>query len=224
MSQSKLPDRTLTIVLAILAAAALAYACVAKAWLYNPRNKQHFEVAFGLTSMYECEPGLDGAKGECRAMSNGALVADWHEQLADVRARANKNPADPETQAFVAQATEELRASGAFPVLGWITLACAALAALSLLVSAALVLGKKHIMWPIMPTTTAILGIAFGLITGCVFVALKPGPAGYVGVHLGFWAFGAGVIAGLVAALMLNKHLRPHDPDLLEDSMNPEHY
>jgi hypothetical protein len=122
------------------------------------------------------------------------------------------------------KATDEFKVSGVWPALGYITLGCAALAALSLLVCAALVLTKKRIAWPLMPTTTAILGTGIGLITGCIFVALKPGPAGYVGVQLGFFAFGAGVIVGLVAALMMNKLLRPYDPDLLADTMDPEHY
>jgi hypothetical protein len=215
------PDRKLVaVLLAVVAAAALAYSCIATTWLYNPRNKQHFEVGYGLTQMFECEL----TSHECRAMSNSAFAAEWAKQLEEIRERAKKDPADPMTQSFAVQAAEELKVSGVWTTLGWITLVCAALAALSLLTCAGLVLAKKRVMWPIMPTTTAILGIAIGLITGCVFVATKPGPPGYVGVHLGFWAFGAGVITGIVAALMLNKLLRPYDPDLLADSMDPEHY
>lgn len=224
MTDAKPPSPVLAIVLAVVAAAALAYACVAQTWLHNPRTKQHFEVGFGLLANYECELGDDDVKGECRGATNSELVAGWQKQLADVKARAQKDASDPQTQAFVAQATDELKASSVFPALGYVTLICAGLAALSLLVCAGLVLAKKHIAWPIMPTTTAILGVGVGLITGCVFVATKPGPAGYVGVSLGFFAFGAGVIAGIVAALMLNKLLRPHDPDLLEDAMQPGDY
>lgn len=225
MTEAK-PNTVVALTLAIAAAAALVYACVAQSWLYNPRTKQHFEVGFGLLSNFECEldPSDAAAKGECRAMSNSELVASWQKQLAEVRERAKEDPADPTLQAFVMKATDELKVSGAWPALGYITLGCAALAALSLLVCAGLVLAKKHVAWPIMPTTTAILGTGIGLIVGCIFVALKPGPSGYVGVHLGFFAFGAGVLAGLVAALMMNKLLRPHDPDLLADTMNPEHY
>lgn len=218
---SKPADHTIfAVLLAVAAAAALAYACVATTWLYNPRNKQHFEVGFGLTQMFE----RDLSDGAPRSMSNAAFAAEWQSQLADIRERAKRDPSDPQVQAFAVQAGDELRVSGVWTTLGWITLGCAALAALSLLVGAGLVLAKKRIMWPIMPTTTAILGVAVGLITGCVFVATKPGPPGYVGVHLGFWAFGAGVVLGIVAALMLNKLLRPYDPDLLADSMDPEHY
>lgn len=221
MTAKPADNRLLTILVSLAAAAALAYACIAPTWLYNPRNKQHFEVGFGLTRMFECELA-DG--GECKRISNAAFAAEWKALLADIQERAKEEPADPQTQAFAIQAQTELRVSGAWTTLGWITLGCAAVAALSLLVCVALVLGKKRVAWPIMPTTTAILGVAIGLITGCVFVALKPGPPGYVGVHLGFFAFGGGVIVGLIGALMMNKLLRPYDPDLLADSMDPEHY
>lgn len=220
MTTASSPDRRMfAVVLALAAAAALAYACVARTWLYNPRTKAHLEVGFSLRSAFECE-----AEGACRTLSNAALVDEWATQLADIRERAKEDPADPTLQTFYAKSVDELRASGAFPVLGWITLGCSALAALSLLACAGLVLGNRRVAWPIMPTTTAILGVAIGLVTGCVFVALKPGPPGYVGVHVGFFAFGGGVLAGIAAALMMNKLLRPHDPDLLADAMDPDQY
>jgi hypothetical protein len=216
---TKEPDRTIPLVLAFVAAAALLYACFAPAWLYNPRNKDLHEVGFNLMSTFECN-----TERECRSMSNSALVAEWRKELEDIRRRAKEDPTDPQVQAFAAKAADEYRASGAFPAFGLITLGCLALAALSLLVCAAIVLAKKRIAWPIMPTTTAVLGVMIGLVTGCVFAALKPGPPGYVGVHLGFYAFGGGCIAGIAAALMLNKLMRPHDPDLLADSMDPDQY
>jgi hypothetical protein len=219
MSEPRPANHIVAIVLAVLAAGALAYACVSKMWLYNPRNTAHFEVGMGLVQNYECS-----YEGECRTISNSQLKSEWAKQLEEVRQRAKEDPTDPQVQAFAAQAQEELRVSGIWPTLGWITLACCAIAALSLLVCAGIVLAKKRILWPIMPTTTAILGVAIGLIAGCVFVALKPGPPGYVGVQLGFFLFGAGVVVGIAATLMLNKQMRPDDPDLLEDSMNPEHY
>jgi len=59
---------------------------------------------------------------------------------------------------------------------------------------------------------------------GCLFVAMKPGPPGYVGVGVGFFVFGAGVVFGLYASLKLNKLMRPHDPNLLEDAMNADEF
>ena len=209
MTEPTPPDRRLLgVVLAIAAAGALVFACVSS-WLYNPRNKDLMEVGFSLVSHFECQSeGKD-----CREMSNSALVDEWAKQLAKIKEDAKDAPTDLSVVAFAAKAEEELRASSAFPILGWITMACSGLAALALLVCAGLAIAKKRVMWPIMPTTIAILAIAIGLITGCVFVAIKPGPPGYVGVTFGFWAFGAGIVAGTAAALMLNKILRPTDED-----------
>ena len=77
---------------------------------------------------------------------------------------------------------------------------------------------------PISPATVAILGIMFGMIAGCVFVATKPGGTGGVGVGWSFWAFGIGCVAGIVAAQLLAKQIRPPDPDLLHDAMNPDQF
>jgi hypothetical protein len=210
MTEQKPPDRRiLGVVLALVAAGALAFACITKVWLYNPRNKSLMEVGFGLVSNFECESEATN----CRTMTNSALVQEWQAELAKIRKEAKDSPSDLSIVAFAANAEKELRAPSAFPPLGWVTLVACGLAALSLLACAVLVLAKKRIAWPIMPTTIAILGIAVGLITGCVFVAMKPGPPGYVGVGLGFWAFGGGVVVGIAAALMINKHLRPRDED-----------
>lgn len=211
MTESKPPDRRiLGIILALVAACALGYACVAKAWLYNPRNKALMEVGFGLVSNFECE--TEGSS-DCRKITNSDLVEEWGKQLEKIKKEAKDSPSDLSVVAFAAKAEEELRAPPAFPILGWITLVTCGIGAVSLLACALLALAKKRVHWPIMPTTTAILGIAIGLVTGCVFVAMKPGPPGYVGVSLGFWAFGVGVVVGVAAALMINKHLRPLDDD-----------
>jgi hypothetical protein len=114
--------------------------------------------------------------------------------------------------------------SSVFPVLGWITFFACLLAAVSLAIATAIVIAGKRIRLPIMPTTTALLGVLIALGTGCVYVATKPGPPGYVGVGVGFFVFGAGVVLGLYSSLVLNKLMRPHDMDLLEDSMNADEF
>ena len=53
------------------------------------------------------------------------------------------------------------------------------------------------------------------MITGCIFVATKPGPLGFVGVSWSFWAFGAGTVVGIATAQMIAKLIRPIDPDLV---------
>src|SRR5688572_2965774 len=130
MSETEKPPpdrRVLAMILSVLAAGALIYACVAT-WLYNPRNKAHIEVGFGLVSNYECT-----GEGECLKRSNSKLVADWEKELADIEKRADEDPADPTAQSFAHQAAVELRAPSVFPTLGYITLVCAGIAALSLL-------------------------------------------------------------------------------------------
>ncbi|HEU0033266.1 MAG TPA: hypothetical protein VFQ53_21685 [Kofleriaceae bacterium] len=120
--------------------------------------------------------------------------------------------------------TQAHRISSAWTTFGWITFVATLIGAVSVLLAAVLVAAKRRVALPIMPTTTALLGIGVALICGCVFVAVKPGPSGYVGVGVGFFAFGTGMILGLWSSMMLNRLLRPHDPDLLEDAMNPEQF
>jgi hypothetical protein len=55
-------------------------------------------------------------------------------------------------------------------------------------------------------------------------VATKPGEAGSVGVAWSFWAFGLGAVTGLAGAQLLARQLRPADPDLLSDAMNPDQF
>ena len=204
--------------LCAVAAAAFAYACVAKTWLYNPRNTHMTEVGFGLLSNFSCR------SGECRSLSNGELVAEWKAQLAQFKKEAEADPTNPAVLDAYNEAKDELRAPPSFPIWGYVTLGAMGIAALSLLACAVLALMKKRILWPMMPTTSAILGTAVALITGCVFVAMKPGPPGFVGVGMGFFAFGAGVLCGIGGAIMINKFLRPVDPDLLADAMDPDQY
>lgn len=201
------------------------------------------EIGFGLRSMYECPNGRD-----CDDHSNAEFVADW--RLKQLRARfLLLEQVDDELEDLVGSAelaqlaririgsdenlgrVLELRAtkqvyatSGAFVAFGWIALFACAVAALSLATASALVIANKRPTLRIMPTTIALLATAVALFTGCVFVALKPGPAGYVGVGIGFLAFAGGVILSLWSSLALNKLLRPRDPDLLEDAMNPDQF
>src|SRR5262249_55225545 len=119
---------------------------------------------------------------------------------------------------------EEKRVSSAFPVAGAITFAVLLLAAAGLLVAAGIAALKLRPELPVSPTTLALLGIMSGLISGCVFVATKPGEVGAVGVAWSFWSFGVGSVTGIAAAQLLAKLLRPADPDLLHDAMNADQF
>lgn len=114
--------------------------------------------------------------------------------------------------------------SGAFATAGRIAFVACLLSALALLATAGLALARKRKDLPISPASVALLGLVGAMASGCVFVATKPGPAGMLGVDLGFWAFGAGTVIGLLAAQMLAKEIRPEDPDLLAGAMTPDDF
>jgi len=222
------------VVIALAAIGCLGFAMLSKQWLYNPRTRAStvmasYEYAFGPISMYRCAPRQD-ASPVCEAMSNGELVDDFRAEIASARKRAESLPAGSGQELMIgaqAEATmvaDMLQTSSAFAPLGWVTVVSSAIALLSLVCIAGLVLANKRVLLPIMPTTTALLGSIVGLVSGCLFVAAKPGAPGFVGVSFGFWMFGAGCVLGLAAATLLNKHIRPLDLDLLEDAMDPENY
>jgi hypothetical protein len=121
-------------------------------------------------------------------------------------------------------AFEENRVSAAFPASGLLTFIVLLVAAAGLVVSAGIAAARGRPNLPISPTTFALLGIMIGLISGCVFVATKPGGVGAVGVAWSFWAFGIGSVAGIAGAQLLAKQIRPADPDLLQDAMNPDRF
>ena len=105
-------------------------------------------------------------------------------------------------------------ASAAFAPMGVATMALCLVGAIGLALCAYLGFAKKRVAWPVAPATIALLGIMGALITGCVFIASKPGGVGAVGVGWSFWAFGIGSVAGIAGAQMLNKLIKPVDPDL----------
>lgn len=114
--------------------------------------------------------------------------------------------------------------SGAFATAGRIAFVACLLSALALLTTAGLALARKRKDLPVSPASVALLGLVGAMASGCVFVATKPGPAGMLGVDLGFWAFGAGTVIGLLAAQILAKEIRPEDPDLLAGALTPDDF
>ncbi|MFT3696019.1 MAG: hypothetical protein QM831_22975 [Kofleriaceae bacterium] len=185
--------------LAIVAAAMLILSCFFPKWLMNEGTQG--SVSMGLLSTTEC--GVAGIQmvanpTDCVTTDNGLYAQQWK----DIQ-----QPSSP-----------------AFSACGKATLVVALLAALGLLGAAALGFIKKKPYLKISPSTIALVGLMLGFITGCVFVATKPGPNGFVGIGISFWIFGAGSVLGLVSAIQLSKLNRPVDPDLLDDSMNPADY
>jgi len=190
--------RLIGIVLALVAGAALVYAAVSKQWLAN--GNVYEQISFGLRDMSQC--GSAFGEADCDHYSNSEFV----QHMRDFGG------------------TAEMNTSGAFAPMGWITLVACLIAALGLLVAAALAIGGKKPDLPMSPSTLALLGIIVGIITGCVFIATKPGAVGFVGAGLSFWVFGGGCVLGIAAAQMLAKVNRPLDPDLMHDAMNADEF
>ncbi len=117
---------------------------------------------------------------------------------------------------------DEQRVSPAFPIAGLVTFVVLLVAAAGLVLAAGIAAAGRRPDLPVSPTTFALLGIMIGLVTGCVFIATKPGGVGAVGVAWGFWAFGIGSVAGIAAAQLLARQIRPADPDLLHDALNAD--
>lgn len=194
--------RMIGILLALVAGAALAYAAVSRQWLAN--GNVYEQISFGLRDMTQC--GNAFGEQDCDHYTNAGFV----EHLRDVNEASGRE--------------RGLDASGAFAPMGWITLVASLLAALGLWAAAALAIAGKKPDLPMSPPTLALLGIIVGIITGCVFIATKPGPVGFVGAGLTFWVFGGGCVLGIAAAQMLAKVNRPPDPDLMHDAMNADEF
>jgi len=191
--------RILAIALAFAAAAALIVASFSQGWLANATPDG--DVTIGLRTTTECGSiGLTLAEpDQCRTKSNAAYADGW----------------DDHTGRFY---------SSAFAPMGWVALVACLVAALGLLGAAALGLATKKPSPPISPSTIALLGLMVSLITGCVFVATKPGTPGFVGSGIIFWIFGAGCVVGIPASILLAKVNRPRDPDLMDDAMDPDSF
>jgi hypothetical protein len=216
----------------------------AKGAVYGDSHK----ISIGLRSLEICH------REQCETRSNSEHVGSWRDTVLVLRYasgepieealrdaggdtlldRAKRERAEVleavaggvplRSHAELVVARQLLTYSSAWAPVGWVTFVLLGISALSLLISAGFVIARRQLQWPVMPTTIALLASAAVLVIGCMFGALKLGPAGYVGVSFGFFAFGGAVLLGFTAALLLNKHLRPDDHDLLEDSMNPEQF
>jgi hypothetical protein len=194
-------NRTLAIVLAVVAAGLLLFAAFSKNWVGRPAP---FDIGFGPRGCHNCAMIAGEEGGD---MSNFAFIETLR---------------DKATEMFGSD--EQAHASSAFAPMGMVTFVLLLLAGLGLLASAGMAAKKMRRDLPIAPTTIALLGLMLSLLTACVFVATKPGGPGFVGVSMGFWCYGIGAVLGIAAAQMLAKLLRPVDPDLLDGAMSPEQY
>jgi hypothetical protein len=182
------PNRSIALGLALVAAVLLVGAAFTRHWLVNGNGRGQ-ELGIGLRSMYLCadsgriaRTGYSGAN-TCVDRSNADFV-----KMVDAMSEYTKR-----------------EASNAFVPAGVVTFAVVLLAAGGLVAAAALAARKKRNPIPIAPTTISLLCLMTALISGCVFVATKPGPTGSAGVGLSFWAFGVGAVIGIAGSQMLAK-------------------
>jgi len=180
---------------------------------YRPRDNRGLGIGLcigaALCLIYACvshrwleNTQFRGARMGFSLLSFEACMENKCENKSNFEVMAEAKKYDPE------------RASSVFAPMGVVTLVLLGLAALGLLATAGIAIKKLRPELPVAPTTVALLGIMAALITGCIFVATKPGGVGGVGVGLGFWAFGIGSVVGIAGAQMLNKSIKPIDPDL----------
>jgi len=194
------PRRIPAIALAVLGAIALVFAMLSSRWLANAGDNGSIEM--GLRATTECGSVgmlLGPRPDECRTKGNSDYAAEWKTDTGQYY-------------------------SAAFAPCGWITSIACALAALGLLAAAALALGNKQPQLPVSPSSVSLLALMVALVSGCVFVATKPGPGGFVGVGIAFWIFGIGAVLGLAGSIMLARVNRPVDPDLMADALDPDNF
>lgn len=189
--------RTVAIVLAFAAAAALCVAALGPKWLHNLDGDQRM----GLRAMTVC------VESHCESMSNFKVIDYLNKQIEEIKVWNATHKRDE-------QRAVPREPWGGFPVVGLITIVTGILAAAGLVYAAILALRRQRPELPIMPTTVAVLGLALAIINGCLFVATKPDMIDEMGVGWTFWTFGAGAVLGLASVFPLNRQIRPIDEEL----------
>ena len=162
-----------------------AYAAFSHRWLENTQSR-FGRIGFSLIAFDAC------TNENCTTVSNFALIRE-------LKARTSRREEPP---------------SETFAPAGVATMALTLLAVLALGATAFAAWKKKRIAWRMLPNAIALLAIMAALIAGCLFVAKKPGGYAAVGVGPSFWAFAIACVIGIAGAQMLNKYIKPIDPDL----------
>ncbi len=221
--------RALGIALVVIALGALAFVAQSQQWLTNVGYSQ--EVGFGLIDNYACTDS-----NACEELGNDELVerynahvdaprhfperADGGSASADA---TDQPPASPWERAMPKPGLND-RASAAFVPAGEAAFGLLGFAALALVVAGVIAAAGRKPQLPVSPCSIAVVTLGLDLLCGLVFVATKPGPTAMVGVGLAFWIFGGAVLVGTAGALTLARVIRPVDPDLLADAIDPEEY
>ncbi|MBK7070704.1 MAG: hypothetical protein IPH44_00250 [Myxococcales bacterium] len=181
-------------ILAIVAAVLLAVSLFLP-WLKSKQSK-YVNASMTLLSFKVCS----GDGDECESMSNFKLA----KKMKELNELSSK------------------KEGTTFPYFGLITLIVCLGAAAAMLAGGVLGLMGKFVRSPIAITTVGLLAACLGLITGCIFVAVKPGGAGAIGVSWPFFVFGTAIVMGVAACQMLAKAFGPPEYDPYADPMAPQ--
>ncbi len=177
-------NRVLIAILCIAAAGGLGYAAFSERWLEN-RMPSH-RVAFSLLSSKRCV--VESVNTTCDSKSHSELMIELELQ-------------------------KQQDASRAFATAGQATLGLSLLAALTLLLCAGWLVGKKRTSGPNGPQHLALIALMLLLIAATVFIKTKPGGPTGVGAGPGFYVFAVACVLGIFAAQLASKLIRPIDPD-----------
>jgi hypothetical protein len=177
--------RKLGIGLCIASIVLFVYAAFSHRWLENTQFSNS-RVGFSLIAFEAC------AGEKCETASNFQLIRD-------LTKNAGRHEEKPSTM---------------FAPVGVVTMALSLLSVLALGAIAFVAFKRQQLTFKVLPSTIALLSIMTALITGCMFLAKKPGGYNAVGVGPSFWAFAIACVAGIVGAQMLHKMIKPPDPDL----------
>ena len=177
--------RSTALVFAGIAIVALGFALFSGKWLVTPG-----EVAgVGLRKASFCTP-ITTDNCELSTSELVAMVADSVKHMPGA-----KQP------------------SSLFAPLGWINTVLIAIGVLLLGAAAFWTYQKPGAEMPFPAISLGLLTMLIVLITGCAFVVTKPGGVGSLGVGPGFFAFGGGVVCGIIASQMMSKVLRGPEPE-----------
>ncbi len=198
------------LVLATCAALALALTTFVHGWL----DSGIYDVRLGLRGGTAC---IDE---RCEAVSVSEVIeqADRNRSVSEtndcIEAGLEACNDGPDLMAcqdrVVAKCAPSTSGRGrTFVITGWITSVALWLGVLALLAAIGLTLAKAAPNLPVAPTTLAFLSLSVAIISGCVFVATKPGGTGMLGIGWAFWIFAAGAVAGIMASMLLARANRP---------------
>jgi len=196
-------SRLMPILLAFVGAVGLVVAAFGPRWLADP---DHAKVGFGLTTFEDCI-----TESTCTSGSIADLLDKIDLEIAQIEKRN-------ETLLPSEQISPPKKPWRGFPVVGMIAFIGSLVAAGGLVSGAAFALANKRPAVPILPTTIAVLGLMFAIVTGCVFVRTKPGAVQSMEGGWSFFVFGGAIVTSLIAVFPLNRLIRPIDEELGEGS------